>query len=95
MANFTPPTNFYGWPTGNRFIDRIQIDRGITVISNGMGGWTQTEFPYIGNIGNVNPITSVQNDLVEGIDYFLGGHYYPNIPSDVATSLEAAGYILS
>lgn len=81
IYTFEPPYIDYGWPTGNRLFDRIQIHRGICVVTDGAGGWQNIEFPWLGLI----------EDLVDGQDYFLGGHIYA-IDADVAASLVAGGY---
>lgn len=49
MPTFTPPTVSYAWPTGEPLTSRIKIPRGLTVISDGHGGWIQKEFPYMGD----------------------------------------------
>lgn len=84
MSSFTPPTVSWAWPTGSRLLDRLQLPRGISVVTNGQGGWTNEPYPWLGNIEN----------LIEGTDYFLGGHFYQNLAPTVATSLTNAGYTL-
>jgi hypothetical protein len=81
MPAFTPPTTSYPWPTGERLTSRLKVNRGLTVITDGNGGWTTTQFPWMGTL----------DGLVEGADYFLGGHLY-FISDELAASLEAAGF---
>lgn len=83
-TTYTTPTTAYAWPTGTRLLDRVRITRGLCVITDGNGGWKTVEFPYLGDLGSVNPITSATEGLVEGTDYFLGGHNYA---IDCATGL--------
>ena len=81
MPIFTPPTVSYAWPTRDRLTSRLKVPRGIAVLTDGAGGWIENEFPYLGDL----------LDLVDGVDYFLGGHRY-FISSALAASLRAAGY---
>lgn len=83
MTAFTPPTVRYAWPTGDRLIDRIQLNRGVSIITDGAGGWITNEVPFLGDI----------EDLVEGRDYFMGGHVY-DIDDATAAALTAAGFIV-
>lgn len=78
---YETPTTEYPWPTGERLTSRLRIKRGLTVITDGQGGWTTTQFPYQG----------VLSPLVDGTDYFLGGHQY-EIDCDTALSLYNAGF---
>jgi hypothetical protein len=80
-TSYTPPTESYGWPTGSLLIDRLSIPRGLTVITDGHGGWYTDAFPYLGDIEN----------LTEGVDYFMGGHVY-EIDCTTALSLYNAGF---
>lgn len=81
---FEPPYIDYGWPTGNRLFDRIKIHRGICVVTDSAGGWQNIEFPWLGLI----------ETLIDGQDYFLGGHIYP-VTQDIANSLITAGYTVT
>lgn len=65
-TTYTPPAESYGWPTRTRLLDRLAIPRGLSVITDGAGGWYTDAFP---------PLTTLQN-LTEGTDYFVGGHEY-------------------
>lgn len=78
---FDPPYVSYGWPTENRFTKRIKIPRGLTVISDGAGGWYTTEVPFQGDL----------EPYIDGLTYFLGGHHYL-IDATTATSLTAGGF---
>lgn len=77
---YVTPSTPYPWPTGDRLTSRLNVPRGISVITDGHGGWTTTENPYLGVI----------RPLTEGVDYFLGGHTY-DIDPDVGLSLFSAG----
>jgi hypothetical protein len=70
----------------------MRPQRGVTVYSTDGGTtWKQQVFPFIGDIGNNDGINGVPNGLVEGTDYFLGGHTY-TITSAQQTILTNAGF---
>lgn len=93
MPTFTPPTTSYPGESGDWFLDMIAYPHGITVYSTDGGyTWKETEFPYLGDLQSVDPITSqVTGPGVEGETYFLGGHVYP-VSQALADTLTAAGY---
>lgn len=72
-------------------LDRMRPQRGVTVYSTDGGvTWKQNVFPYQGNIGHIDG-NGFPNNLVDGTDYFLGGHTY-SITSAQAAALTAAGF---
>lgn len=91
MPTFKGPVQRFQYPTGSRLLDRMRPARGVTVYSTDGGvTWKQNVFPYLGDIGNVDG-NGIPNNLVEGTDYFLGGHTY-HITTAQATALKAAGF---
>lgn len=92
MATFTGPVSLFQYPTGSRLLDRMRPARGLTVYSTDGGvTWKQGVYPYLGDLGSVDPTTSQSNGRAEGVDYFLGGHAYP-LTADQVTALTAAGF---
>lgn len=80
IPTFTGPVTKWAWPTGNRLFDRIKIDRGSAVVKVN-GHYQEQEVPYLGDI----------EGLVDGVDYFLGGHTY-TIDQATADALTADGF---
>jgi len=79
MVHFVPPTQDEGF--ANR------------------GTWSRYAFPVGKSIVRVNgvltlhpyPLSSDLDDLVQGVDYFIGGHEY-EVTTEVAAELAAAGF---
>lgn len=80
MPTFRGPVLQWAWPTGNRLLDRLKVDRALSVVK--VNGHYQTqESPYLGDIQN----------LTEGVDWFQGGRTY-TITQAVADALTADGF---
>ena len=78
MPTFSPPTVLQG--SSDHFFGRYSIPVGQTVVKvNGV--YTTTPYPWLGTLA----------PLVDGVDYFLGGHEY-TVTNDIAAALERDGY---
>lgn len=77
MPTFAGPTVEEAQPDSGPLLERYAIARGVTVVLRS-GTWTTERFPSL-------------DGLVEGTDYFLGGHTY-SITSGMAATLTAAGF---
>ena len=93
MPTFTPPSTAYPNYSGDWLMDMLLQNHGISVYSTDGGvTWKESEYPYLGDLASIDPITSqTLGPGVEGTTYFLGGHIY-TITQAVADSLTAAGY---
>lgn len=90
---FSPPFNTYPNESGDWFLDMLDQQHGITVATTD-GGITYHslgEYPYQGDLGYVDAVTSQVSGGKEGIDYFLGGHVY-QVTDAQAAALTASGF---
>lgn len=93
MPTFIGPTQAFQYPTGNRLLDRMKPLRGVTVYSlDGGTTWKQALWPYKGDLQQGEDAAGgVSTSMVEGVDYFLGGHTY-TISAATAAKLILGGY---
>jgi hypothetical protein len=78
MPTFEPPTVEEG--STDPFFGRFPTTVGQTVIKVD-GTYTTRPYPWLGEL----------DGLVEGVDYFLGGHVY-TVSQTIADALAADGY---
>lgn len=78
MPSFTPPTRLES--SSDPFFGRYSIPVGESVVRVN-GTFTTQPYPWLGDIAG----------LVDGLDYFLGGHEYI-VTEAVAAELNAAGF---
>jgi len=82
MPTFNPPTQPTSVGPGYGMWSRYSIDVGQSVVR--VGG-VLILHPY--------PLNTEIESLVEGVDYFIGGHVY-DVSDETAAELTAAGFIL-
>ena len=78
MPLFTPPTRLEA--SSDPFFGRYRIPVGESVVRVN-GTFTTQPYPWLGDL----------DGLVDGEDYFLGGHVY-EVSDEVAAELTTAGY---
>lgn len=81
MPTFEPPTINQG--SDDYFFGRYSIPVGQSVLKRA-GHYVTVQTPWLGEL----------DGLVDGTDYFLGGHIYTVTP-EVASALNADGYTTS
>lgn len=79
MPAFTPPTVKQRMP-GDRLFSRYGVQVGQSVVRKN-GVFTLDPFPWLGDL----------TGLVDGTDYFLGGHIY-QVTDAIGVELETAGF---
>jgi len=79
LPTFTPPTVKQGIP-GDRLFSRYGMQVGQSVVRKN-GVFTLDPYPWLGDL----------TGLVDGTDYFLGGHEY-TVTTEIANELTAAGF---
>lgn len=82
MPVFEPPTVKQGVP-GDRLFSRYGTQVGQSVVKKN-GVFALDPYPWLGDL----------TGLVDGVDYFLGGHIY-DVPESLAAELEAAGFTVT
>ena len=82
MPTFEPPTVRQGIP-GDRLFSRYGTQVGQSVVKKG-GTFTLDPYPWLGDL----------TGLVDGTDYFLGGHIY-EVTEVVAAQLEVDGFTVT
>lgn len=97
MPTFTPPIDHQGYGDDILF-SRYRTQVGQTVIKKN-GVFVTEPYPWLGDLnpgvytGSASSGSQFASTaLVEGVDYFLGGHGPYVISPDIAAQLTAAGY---